>query len=382
MMDALDRHAALPETLAAHGAYWNMEACDAGDGPVAVIEVAYTPPDVYHTPPVWGLRVSAEESAVHPEMVDPAEHWRQLEHTQLPAQGSLVPVIAPLGIPWMAAITGCPLFYRRSDPDLTFIGDVWAEPMASSCAELLDRLGPHTGSPWYDKLLECTRLLVEQSRSQEVVSLTLLRGPTDMLGQALGDERMATEFIDHPQDAHHALERLTMMWIDVNRALLELIPKFAGGTVNGYGLWHSGTTVRCQEDHAEILSPRMYREFVVPCNEQIASAFDGVIMHRHAGPMINTLGRLEALLDVEALGAVQVTRDINSPPLERLIEIYALIQTRKPVLVWGGFTQDEIATILDRLMPQGLCIKARAESWVEYHRLVQWLRSQGYAGFS
>ena len=361
--------------LEAPRAFWTRD-----ETATPLVEVSFAPSETYHSPPIRGLSVPSGQDRVEvcPEMLDPTAHWRHLQQTRLPSRGNLLPTVMPLGIPWMAAIVGCPLFCRRSDPDLIFVGDIWAEPIAENASELLDKLTDPQASPWYHQLLRCTNSLVETAGPSRCVARTLLRGPSDMLGQALGDECMATEFVDHPEEMAGALDRLTDIWITVNRAIVALLPRVKGGTVNSYGVWSPGVTVPAQEDHAEILSPRMYRSFMNPCNERMATAFGHLIMHRHAGPMIGTLGRLQALLDVAPLGAVQVTRDINSPPLHRLIEIYALIQQIKPVLVWGVFTRDEIAQVLDTLSPQGLCLKARVESWVEYHRVIQWLSDSGY----
>ncbi len=366
----------LTQALQPHRDFWDISKAGA-----PLIEVAYAPPDVYHTPPIRGVRFPTSGQPIRPDMLDPEQYWAHFESSALPVQGNLVQVAAPLGIPWMAAMVGCPLYCKRSDGDLWFMGDIWAEPVARSSQELLDKVSFSPDNEWLQALLAFYRFMVGKVANKYELTTTLLRGPSDMLGQLLGDERMAMELIDHPEETRQALHLLTDIWIQVHKAVIPLIPELARGTVNSWGIWAPGVTVRAQEDHAMILSPRMYKRFIGPCNEQMGAAFDYLLVHRHSGPMIQTLGRLEALLEMENVRGVQVTRDINSPPLERLIEIYGLIQQEKPVLIWGGFTRDEIQRILDSLEHRGLCIKARAESWTEYHRVIQWLEQKGYAGF-
>ena len=366
----------LTQALQMHRDFWDINKVAP-----PLIEVAYAPPDVYNTPPIRGIRFPGDGQLIHPDMLDPQQYWAHFDSSALPVQGNLVQVAAPLGIPWMAAMVGCPLYCKRSDEDLWFMGDIWAEPIVRSSQEILDKLSFPPENAWYRALLDFHRFMVAKVEGRYELTTTLLRGPSDMLGQLLGDERMAMELIDHPEETRQALRLLTDIWIQVNKDVISLIPKLAGGTVNSWGIWAPGVTARTQEDHAMILSPRMYKQSIGPCNEQMGAAFDYLLMHRHSGPMITTLGRLEALLEVESVRGVQVTRDINSPPLERLIEIYGLIQKKKPVLIWGGFTRDEVRRILDSLEHRGLCIKARAESWTEYHRMIQWLEKEGYAGF-
>lgn len=366
----------LDEALQAHRDFWDINKVSA-----PLIEVAYAPPDVYHTPPIRGLHFPTGEQPIEPDMLDPELYWAHFESSALPVRGNLVQVAAPLGIPWMAAMSGCPLYCRRSDEELWFMGDIWAEPIARSSQELLDIVDFSLENEWHRALRQFYRFMVDKVEEEYELTTTLLRGPSDMLGQILGDQIMAIEFLDHPEETRRALDLLTDVWIEVNKDVISSIPELAGGTVNSWGIWAPGVTVRTQEDHPMILSPRMYKEFIVPCNERMAAAFDYLLMHRHSGPMLTTLGRLEALLEVEELRGVQVTRDINSPPLERLIDIYALIQEKKPVLIWGAFTREEMRRILNSLEHRGLCIKARAESWTEYHRMTQWLDGEGYAGF-
>jgi hypothetical protein len=231
---------------------------------------------------------------------------------------------------------------------------------------------------WLRKLLEFTQVLGKSGGGQYQVAPTLMRGPLDLLSQVVGDERMCYEMIDRPAKTKAALEVLTELWIQVAQAQLAAIPQLNGGHCNGYGVWAPGTTLTTQEDHSIMLSPRQYEEYLLPCNERMASQFDYLVMHLHSGSLRDTLGRLEALLNVEQLGAVQVTRDIVSPPLARLIEIYALIQERKPVIIWGAFTRDELEEIARSISSRGVCIRARIETWVEYERVRKWLGSMGW----
>ena len=113
------------------------------------------------------------------------------------------------------------------------------------------------------KLLEIIHLLVDRAEASYPVGQPLLRGPIDIASAALGDEPTCWAMVDEPERFKQLLEVCTDVFITVAKAWADAAPPFYGGYCE-YGIWAPGTAVRTQCDNAALLSPQIYRDFLLP----------------------------------------------------------------------------------------------------------------------
>jgi len=247
-------------------------------------------------------------------------------------------------IPWLEAIMGTGV--RRAGPHW------WSERPDTDLAGLA-RVHYRRDNPWAQKYLEFLDLFAERFPSRPT-GQSVLRGPTDLLAAALGDEAAVMALIDEPKAAMRALGVLTDLFCEFVRHQWEHTPPFLGGQVIGqYELWAPGRVARLQEDAISLYSPGLYRRFVLPCDQRLCALTPYNLMHLHA----SCVHLLDVILANEGLGAVQMSMD-EATPIEQVLPAYQAIQRAgKPLVAKGRFTLDDIAVMKRSLSTAGLCVQ-------------------------
>jgi len=254
-------------------------------------------------------------------------------------------------IPWMEAIVGCEIHAGTDEA-------MWPKPALGPDYEGMERIVPGDDNPWLVKLLALTRALVDANDGSYLVTHTLMRGPIDLLSALIGDVRMGLAFYDEPEQIAEVLSLATEAFLRVARAQYAIMPPFEGGWSPWmYCLLAPGTVIRLQSDSASQISPRMYREQILPHDRAIFSAFDYSIIDLHSA---GTLHLHPVLIEVAELDALSVTLDPydNAPTLDELIPIFGRILEAKSLSVYGEMTLEQVAQ-LKQALPSG-CLAINA----------------------
>ncbi|MHB1007304.1 MAG: hypothetical protein ACYC3S_16930 [Chloroflexota bacterium] len=335
----------LEELLQRHRAFWHRGKVDR---PLVTIK-RFSPLVSKHIPvadPAWQARKDVE---VLPGMFDTAafanqEHWHSTPGRLV--MGDTFSVRGPyVRIPWMEAILGCSIWLDRDS------GSMWSEPFLTDLRQWeRPRLSPD--NPWLRKMLDCTRYLVEHDDGSYLVTQTLMRGPIDMVRAYFGDSETCVAIMDHADKVAEILDGTTDVFIDVHRANLALTPTFHDGYGCYFGIWAPDTVVRTQCDMSALLSPRVYKELVLPFEAKVCRPFAYSLIHLHSG----FLHTVDALLETEYPTAIEIALDTGSTPVSarEVIEICRKILKRKPVLLEGEMTAADVEYAYDTLPAEGL----------------------------
>lgn len=253
------------------------------------------------------------------------------------------------GFPWLSAIFGQPLHIGEET--------IWDEPILRTY-ENLDALRLDQSNLWLKTLLDLTQRLVEHSAGRYALGATLLAGPLASLVGLRGTIQFGYDVIDQPERVEAALEVVTSTWIQVMKQQLSLLPAYHGG----YGqpvrfVWGPGKVVEFDEDSSFLLSPKLHRRLVLPAHRQVVKELPCAYLHLHS----SQLHTLDNLLELEGLRAIELTPDVGSSVVE-LIPAIRRAQVRKPVIVHGYLSAEEINTIIESVPPEGLCIASRADT--------------------
>ncbi len=251
------------------------------------------------------------------------------------------------GVCWTEALFGCPVRMER--------GGAWAERFLHGHAETVERCRrgePAGDDPWLSRFGQGTAILAGRARGRLPVIQPLMRGPLDIMAAAMGHEAMATAFYDDAALARELLEVCTDTFLALARRHLALAPPFLEGDVT-FGLWAPGRAIRTQLDNAVLLSPRLYEDFFLPCDSRVFHEFDFVVIHVHSG----CLHVIDALLSAPELDAIQVSIDFpGGPLLSEILPALKRIQGRKPLIVTGPATDEEIDLVRTSLPPAGVAL--------------------------
>ncbi len=163
------------------------------------------------------------------------------------------------------------------------------------------------------KVLEFLRYM--KANSFLPVGITDFQGPLTTANQLLGYDKLIYLMFDHPALMHQLMDVVTealILWVKkqkevIGEPLTECIGDQQVYTGKNAGVWFS-------DDDAVLMSPETYREFVVPYNSRILTAFGGGCIH-YCG---NATHHADSFLATEGLKALNIYNLYNIPSVAKL----------------------------------------------------------------
>jgi uroporphyrinogen decarboxylase len=185
----------------------------------------------------------------------------------------------PFLFPWYGTVVvpsalGCAIeFQPRDEPAVA--GAAITEPAQVA------RLTPP--DPERDGLMPRVLACIDHFRGHSAlpVSFTDNQGPLNIALNLVGLERLMIWMFERPSVVHELMDFCTTVLIDWVR----MQKARAGAPLDGGAFPHlvplpTGLGgVWISDDDSTVLSPRLYREFVVPCNTRVLQAFGGGTLH-------------------------------------------------------------------------------------------------------
>lgn len=289
-------------------------------------------------------------SLITPETLNPQDFLADIdrlfwEHEQV--EDDILWAATPLiGFPWMEAVVGC-LIHASSD-------SFWTEPYIDRW-EKINEINFSSENKWFQKILEFKEIFAEHGQGRYPVgtSPSPIRGPGDMMGAALGQERLCLELYDNLEKVKKLASIYTDIWVRVNKIQIKKTPKFLNGyTVAFYNIWTPKFCQYDQEDALDYFSPRFFREVLLKNHTKICNSFPYSLIHLHP----NLLYCLNDLYGIDNLKVIEINKDLHGPSIFKLLPTLKEVQKHKPLLIWGDLTKEEIRELLNTLSPRGLCI--------------------------
>ncbi len=346
-----------------HQAFWT---CAETARPLIAVQY-----DLYVDTELTARAMGAGE--LRPERIDPTPILPEFDRVARARELIGDDVIAlgepPLGIPWLEAICGC----RVMVPDAK---SLWPEPPDNAQAITDIAFSPH--NPWFCKLLDVLQTVISYVGGRYAVSVSHLRGPTDVLVALLGSQRFGLMFYEDPERLTRLAQQAAQVWLCVAQAQAEIVPPYRGGYVaRQFGLWAPDRTVWLQDDTSSMISLRHYRQFFLEPMRSMA-VFPYGVLHLH----IPSLHVAETLAAVPNIRAINVYFDSPTITLQDAMPTLQRLQARRMPLilaktVYEGFSLDEYREILDGLSPRGLSVHLKADSVEEGQAVMARVREFG-----
>jgi hypothetical protein len=290
---------------------------------------------------------------VEPDMVDvsafEADYRRMMDESFKIPQDSFFTATPFTGIPWMEAILGCSIYSREA----SFVAKGQNLPVAE-----LD-LGQMFNRKWLEKYLEFTNMLGRIDRDRLPVGQPIMRGPTDVLGTIIGQAEMVIQFFDSPQRMTMFLEQIADVFLDVIRKQKECIfPFFGGCSIGFYDLWAPGDCIWFQDDLNALLSPDIYRRYVLPVHRRLSQSYQYNLVHLHPSSFFT----IDSLMEIDELKVIEINKDEEGPSVEKMLPVFQKVHSVKNCVVWGSFARADIEFLQRELDPAGLYIQITAET--------------------
>lgn len=215
----------------------------------------------------------------------------------------------------VAAFLGSPVEYVT--------GTTWFSPLPdlASLAEL--RLAYDPANPWWQRVQAVTRGAVARWGTRVAISLASLGGNLDILASLRGTDRLLTDVIDVPEVVERLSAEITALWLRYYDALCEVIAPAGRGITCWAPCWALGRGYMLQSDFAYMISPRMFRRFVLPDLIACCNAMDYAFYHMDGK---GQLPHLDQLLSIPNLRGVQWQPGDGQPRAEGWLDVLARIR--------------------------------------------------------
>ena len=329
-----------PAKVARYKAFWDLE--DTGRPLVGFSMKSWFPLEEFAASAAWPTGENLEPEMVHPPAFV-ADQERLLREGEEMDDDIFRGASPSQAVPWLCAMAGNRL---RILP-----GSILAEERVLTWEELED-LHLDRNNAWYRRYMDFARVLAKASGGRYPVSHGTLVGPSDVAAALRGHSQSIVDLVEEPARAHKLLGRCSEMFQEITEDIWRELPLFHGGYYDAqYQLWAPGSIIRMQEDATALYSPRLYREFILDLDRQLATRFDSSFIHLHSTSMF----LLDDFLEIEEIRCFEVNNDVSGPPIERMIPHFKRIQdARRPLLIRGSFTADETRMLMDHLTSRGL----------------------------
>lgn len=249
------------------------------------------------------------------------------------------------GIPWMEAILGCPVVATPTN--------CRAEPCRRTDVDL-------ASNPWFQALARFTRDLVAFAGGRFPVCPPLLRGPGDCASAMMGGMEFVMGLTDESGEVVDLLAHCNRVRSQVVAALRGIVPAWHGThAAGGYPskMWCRRSVAYNQDDTAALLSPDLFRQFLLPLHRESCRAADVNFIHLHS----SCLYPVDILLADRCYGVLEINMDHpggSSPTLPELLPTLQRIQAaRVPLLLWGELPAADARLLRGELAPAGLSLQ-------------------------
>lgn len=270
----------------------------------------------------------------------------------------------------MAGFFGAPAEFRKET--------VWYHPIIQDWENTSLEFEPST-SPLYRSTIEAARFYAQESRGRYLVSLPELGAATDDLSLLRGMQPLLLDMIDQPLEVKKAVACLARTWCEVHDQLYNLAwqANEGGCCIAWMQTWAPGPHYQMSCDFSAVLSPRLFRDFIIPEIQAYLQVNQYSVYHWDGPDAVKHLDSLLAMPDIKA---IQWTQGDGNPPATdpRWIANYQKIQKAGKNLILPFVEIHEVETLLSQLSSRGLMIRTHAASEDEAEELLkkvtQWTR--------
>lgn len=215
----------------------------------------------------------------------------------------------------VAAFLGSPVEYAT--------GTTWFSPLPG--LEALADLHPvyDHDNPWWRRVQEVTRGAVARWGARVAIGLTDLGGNLDILASLRGTDRLLMDVIDVPEEVERLREAITALWLRYFDTLCAMIAPAGRGITCWAPCWAPDRGYMLQSDFCYMISPRMFRRFVLPDLTACCNAMDYAFYHMDGK---GQLPHLDQLLSIPTLRGVQWQPGDGQPRADGWLDVLARIR--------------------------------------------------------
>jgi 5-methyltetrahydrofolate--homocysteine methyltransferase len=262
----------------------------------------------------------------------------------------------------------------------TFIGarpgfaetTVWYDP----CIEAPDSCGPirfdPKGNRWWDVHLALIEEGLRRSQGRYLVGMPDLIENIDTLAAMRDSQPLLLDLIERPDWVKARLAEINRAYFAAFEGIHEKIKEDDGGNAfSSFRIWGPGKTAKVQCDFSCMISPEMFREFVVPSLAEQCRWLDYSMYHLDG---TTAMQHLDALLEIEALDAIQWTPQDARGGSPEWYDLYKRIKAGGKSVQACYLKPEHVLPLLDAVGPEGLFMWVTAPDEDAARKLIEKVR--------
>ena len=269
------------------------------------------------------------------------------------------------GIPWMEAFWGCDIVAGEES--------FMARPLVREAGELA-KLQFDMDSPWTAKYFEFVSKLNKLSAGRFPVGAPIMRGQGDTAGALMGQTEFIYALYEESEVIKKTLAKIVDSFLLIYAEMHRLNTPFLGGSSMGlYHVWAPGESLWFQDDIGALLSPALYREFLLENEKRFCGKYAYTMMHLHP----SSFHLLDDILGNENLKAVEINKDVGGPSVaEMLPQFRKVLEKKRGLVIWGDLSEAEIQTVFDNLPSEGVFFNILLADYAKAEKVNAFLQSR------
>ena len=212
-----------------------------------------------------------------------------------------------LGAGFLAAMLGSPLEFNN---DSTWFHTAKSLDLVSKSID--------TQNPWWLWTEELIDAAYQRWQNKLVLGCTDIGGNLDVLSSLMGSQQLLIDLADKPEEIEQLGKHITKKWLAFYHLFDQKISNRQHGRTCWAPIWAPGSTYMLQCDFSIMISPKMFRKFVIPDIEACCELLEYPFYHLD-GP--GATRHLDALLSIEKLRGIQWVPGAGAPPAEEWLPL-------------------------------------------------------------
>ena len=225
---------------------------------------------------------------------------------------------------------------------------------------------------WWKRYKAVLMELVRIRNSDFLIGAPAFGSNMDVMAALRGTQNVLFDLVDRPDWVHEKLEEINQVFFVAFDDYYEQIKLSDGSSAyTFFNIWGPGKTSQVQCDFAAMISPDMFKQFVVPALSRQCAWLDNSLFHLD-GP--DCICHLPHLLEIEELDAVQWTPGSGQPGcLDPMwYELYkSVLDAGKSVQIMGA-EMEEARRIFKLFGTKGIYMSVKVGSEAEANEIMEY----------
>ncbi len=211
---------------------------------------------------------------------------------------------------------------------------------------------------WWKTTLKMTQAAADDANGEYLIAHTDLGGVTDLISSLRSNALLCTDLLENPDEIVRLRDHVAECWKEWYTALHDVVKKNQSATTGWLSALGGGRSYPLQCDFIALISPEMFKEFVVPELTELADWLDYSIYHLD-GP--DAIGKLDYLLEIESIQAIQWVPGSGVEPAEAWIPLLKRIQDAGKS-IYAHSSPEGTVQLYEQLKPEGLMVSTGCDT--------------------